>query len=58
MSNEKAQKQAQYQRKYETKRMIKRVSFNQETEADLLAIANKIDFSQWVKEKMRETFKT
>ena len=40
-------------KKYEEKRDIKRVSFNTETEADLLAIANALpNFSTWVKKKL------
>ena len=56
MDDKKAKKQAEYQRKYETKRVIKRVSFNMENEADLLEIANNLDFSQWVKQVMKEKF--
>lgn len=56
MVDEKAKKQAEYQRKYEEKRVFKKVSFNTEKEADLLEIAKNIDFSQWVKEMMREKF--
>lgn len=45
-------------RKYESKRQVKRVSFNTDTEPDLLSAANSIpDFSKWVKEKLRETLK-
>lgn len=57
MVDEKAKKQAEYQRKYETKRVVKRVSFNMENEAELLEIANNLDFSQWVKQVMKEKFK-
>lgn len=57
MIDEKAKKQAEYQRKYETKRVVKRVSFNMENEAELLEIANNLDFSQWVKQVMKEKFK-
>lgn len=57
MADEKAKKQAEYQRKYETKRVVKRVSFNMENEAELLEIANNLDFSQWVKQVMKEKFK-
>lgn len=39
--------------RYESKRTTKKVSFNQEKEADLLAFANSVDFSQWVKEQIR-----
>ncbi|WP_118817629.1 hypothetical protein [Neisseria lactamica] len=54
---EKAKRQAEYQRKYENKRVVKKVSFNLENEEDLLEIANNLDFSQWVKQAMREKFK-
>lgn len=54
---EKAKRQAEYQRKYENKRVVKKVSFNLENEGDLLEIANNLDFSQWVKQAMRENFK-
>lgn len=44
------------QGKYAKKRVIKSVSFNAETEADLLEIVERIeDFSAWVKEKLRES---
>ena len=44
------------QAKYAKKRVIKPVSFNAETEADLLEIVARIeDFSAWVKEKLRES---
>ncbi|HFC5893572.1 TPA: hypothetical protein ACFP4U_000466 [Neisseria lactamica] len=54
--DDKAEKQAGYQRKYEEKRVFKKVSFNIEKEADLLEIAKNIDFSQWVKEQIRKEF--
>ena len=54
---EKAKRQAEDQRKYENKRVVKKVSFNLENEGDLLEIANNLDFSQWVKQAMREKFK-
>lgn len=44
------------QEKYEKKRVIKSVSFNADTEADLLEIVERIeDFSAWVKEKLKES---
>ena len=44
------------QEKYEKRRVIKSVSFNAETEADLLEIVERIeDFSAWVKEKLKES---
>lgn len=54
--DDKTEKQAGYQRKYEEKRVFKKVSFNIEKEADLLEIAKNIDFSQWVKEQIRKEF--
>ena len=41
-------------KKYEDKRVIKRVSFNTTTEKELLAFADSIDFSTWVKEKIKD----
>ncbi|WP_301818283.1 MULTISPECIES: hypothetical protein [Neisseria] len=51
------EKLAEYRKRAEAKRVIKKVSFNRETERDILEIANNLDFSQWVKEKIREEFK-
>ncbi|WP_274571576.1 hypothetical protein [Neisseria leonii] len=51
-------KLAEYRKRAAAKRTIKNVSFNNETEKDLLEYANKIDFSQWVKEKIRAEFLT
>lgn len=39
--------------KYESKRILKHVSFNTEKEAELLELANNLDFSKWVKEKLK-----
>jgi len=39
-------------KKYEEKRVIKRVSFNTSTESDLLKFSEAIDFSTWVKQKI------
>ena len=50
------EKWAEYRKRYEAKRVIKKVSFNSETEKDLLEAANKLDFSQWVKEKLKDEF--
>jgi hypothetical protein len=48
-----AWQQAQYN--YEKRRVIKRVSFNIEKEADLLAKAERMDdFSGWVKARLQE----
>lgn len=43
----------QSKKQYETKRFVKRVSFNLESESDILEFSNKLDFSNWVKEKLR-----
>ena len=40
-------------RKYENNRQTKRVSFNTEKEAELLEFANSVDFSNWVKDKIK-----
>ena len=42
------------QERYENKRQVKRVSFNIETEKELLEFANSMDFSSWVKQKISE----
>ena len=42
------------QERYENKRQVKRVSFNIETEKELLEFANSVDFSNWVKQKISE----
>ena len=42
------------QERYENKRPVKRVSFNIETEKELLEFANSVDFSGWVKQKINE----
>ena len=42
------------QDRYENKRQVKRVSFNIETEKELLEFANSMDFSSWVKQKISE----
>lgn len=39
---------------YEKKRDVKRVSFNIEKEKELLEFANSVDFSNWVKQKIKE----
>ncbi|CAM9396137.1 hypothetical protein [Acinetobacter bereziniae] len=39
-------------KKYEDKRVIKRVSFNTTTESHLLEFADSIDFSTWVKQQI------
>ena len=51
------EKLAEYRKKAEANRMTKRVSFNRETEKDILEIANNLDFSQWVKDQIRKEFK-
>lgn len=42
------------QKKYEAKRVLKHVSFNTEQEADLLAFVQSVEFSRWVKDKIRQ----
>lgn len=40
---------------YEKKRLIKKVSFNTEVDADLLSVVAAIpDFSNWVKDQLRK----
>lgn len=51
------EKLAEYRKRAEAKRVIKKVSFNRETERDILEIANNLDFSQWVKDQIRKEFK-
>ncbi|HGT1990501.1 TPA: hypothetical protein ACMWU3_000663 [Neisseria gonorrhoeae] len=41
------------QKSYESKRVLKHVSFNTEKEANLLEFSNNLDFSKWVKEKLK-----
>nr|DAS54079.1 MAG TPA: protein of unknown function (DUF3950) [Caudoviricetes sp.] len=48
------EKLAENRKRYEAKRTIKKVSFYHETEKDLLAFAEGVDFSQWVKAVIRE----
>ena len=48
------EKLAEYRKRAAAKRTIKNVSFNNESEKKLLEFANKVDFSQWVKDKIRE----
>lgn len=40
--------------KYEAIRLAKRVSFNKKTESELLNYANKLNFSEWAKKKLKE----
>lgn len=47
-------KMNEYRKKYESKRVLKKVSFNTETEYRLLEFAEKVDFSKWVKERIEE----
>ncbi|VTX86976.1 hypothetical protein [Neisseria lactamica] len=51
------EKLAEYRKKYEAKRVHKRVSFNLEKELHLLRFVEKVDFSQWVKEKIEDELK-
>ena len=46
-------KNRNHKKEYEQKRDTKRVSFNKEKEAVLLEFANSVDFSNWVKEKIK-----
>ncbi len=57
MDDEKAKKAAEYRKKYEQKRLVKHVSFNLEKEADLLKFIGNVDFSQMVKDMIRERMK-
>lgn len=41
------------QQKYSLKRVNKSVSFNSETEQDLIEFAEQLDFSNWVKAKIK-----
>lgn len=51
-------KTAESKKRYEKeKRAMRSVSFNRETERDLLDFVDKINFSQWVKDKIREAVK-
>ena len=50
-------KLAENRKRYEQKRVIKKVSFNAEIEKELLEYAKNLDFSQWGKEKIREELK-
>ncbi|GFL63770.1 hypothetical protein [Neisseria gonorrhoeae] len=43
----------QSKKSYESKRVLKYVSFNTEKEANLLEFSNNLDFSKWVKEKLK-----
>lgn len=54
MTDEKAAKAAEYRKKYEQQRVMKGVSFHKEKEADLLRFIENVDFSQLVKEMLRE----
>ncbi|SSY81060.1 hypothetical protein [Alysiella crassa] len=38
---------------YESRRMTKKVSFNIQTEFELIQFTERVDFSKWVKEKIR-----
>lgn len=41
------------QEKYALKRVVKTVSFNSEKELDLIKFSEDLDFSNWVKSKIR-----
>lgn len=51
------EKLAQNRKRYEKKRVQKHVSFNSETEKEMLAFANSVDFSNWVKARIQEWLK-
>ncbi|MEF1940152.1 hypothetical protein QWX53_08145 [Neisseria gonorrhoeae] len=51
------EKLAGNRKRYEQKRVIKKVSFNAETEKELLEYAQNLDFSQWVKSIIKEKIK-
>lgn len=57
MDDEKAKKAAEYRKKYEQQRVMKGVSFHKEKEADLLKFIENVDFSQLVKDMLRERMK-
>lgn len=38
---------------YESRRITKKVSFNIQSESDLIQFSERVDFSKWVKEKIR-----
>ena len=44
----------QLKNKDELIRLAKRVSFNKKTESELLNYANKLNFSEWAKKKLKE----
>ena len=51
-------KTAESKKRYEKeKRAMRSVSFNRSTEEELLEFVDKVNFSQWVKEKIREALK-
>jgi len=59
MPDEKTRKQAEYQRKYDQKRLVKTVSFHLEREKELVEFVQTeiSDFSNWVKEAIKEKMK-
>lgn len=44
-------------KKYEGKRILRNVSFNVETDQELINFVNNVDFSNWVKSKILEELK-
>lgn len=56
---EKAKRQAEYQRKYDKKRLVKTVSFHLEKEKELVDFVQTeiSDFSNWVKAAIKEKMK-
>ena len=49
-----SESQKRAKKKHELKRDVKRVSFNLETETELLKFANSVDFSKWVKSAIKQ----
>ncbi len=49
-----SESQKKAHKNYEKKRIMKPISFNTETEKELLEFANSVDFSNWVKQKIRD----
>lgn len=45
---------ADRKKKYEDKRIKMTVSFNADTDADLIELAKSKNFSEWVKQKLKE----
>lgn len=48
------EKQAEYQKKYEEKRVVKKVSFNLDKDKEILKFVENKDFSNTVKELLKK----